>query len=932
MRVSNILKKHLSHEAEAFADVEHNPKSRSNSTAINKLTNTLGMTTLSCLRRLVMITILRRNIFLIRFFGILVIASLLTSFLFLAHVDEDKRESVTREGLQRDFNLAKTVPEKKTYFRKKKRTGLKAGKNIPFNPLPMSSRPEDYLLNRISDESSSLRRSSEEGKISVARGLERTKKSKLPAVWDIWSSRQRARRTVKELKPAEDVENDEQLQIFTTDNLVKDNTKEFNTFTKQSEAIFTATPDIDVEKQTTYAKYQSNVVRDPHLEPNAYRHRNVKDKLHNTGVTVIRPTEKRGFTAQINSPVMHNSSERQDTDKSRINDNQKAETLNTEEIVNVKIRDLETSTPANKDLLRHPTATRTVKLHSRATSFPPVHEGNRLRTPVPGDSLEKLAYHRTPNASPEPRKAVNIEAEKKEQAETSHTKEIVALRIGDSATSPPTKKAVLRHQAIAQRSVKLHTRATSSPLVHDGNSLKAPVPDVADHEKRNIEKPRLTSHMDSPALGYSSVQQSPVKSRIIENKQSETSNTEEIAAVRVKGSATSKLANNDLLRHPTIAPTTGNMHSRSTGFPPVHERNRLIAPALNEPPEKVTSRRTPDASRVQRKTVIIVAEPRTGSSFLGDAFNQNPDVFYLFEPLHGVVLDPKQHEHDPRPMQFLAGILGCKFLSLRYVREIQNFRRFSSNALSSPPLCREKTSLNTAKKNKCSFLTTLNMENVCTLDYKVTVIKILTSRIPRNKVESLFPLCNWTTCSIIYLVRDPRPVVFSHMKVGIKTWSYFRGLAKEGAPRPSVKMYSAQICRQIEANVRTFLKLTKKTNNRYHMLRYEDLARNPVETLQRMYKISGITMHNDTLRWIKNHTSNQNTSSKNGQGYNFSTRRDSKANIDNWRLEVDPCIVNVIEDSCRPLIQLLGYKLLNRSEETQYNLTVSLYDHINMIN
>ena len=33
--------------------------------------------------------------------------------------------------------------------------------------------------------------------------------------------------------------------------------------------------------------------------------------------------------------------------------------------------------------------------------------------------------------------------------------------------------------------------------------------------------------------------------------------------------------------------------------------------------------------------VIILAYQRTGSSFLGELFNQNPDAFYWFEPLEG---------------------------------------------------------------------------------------------------------------------------------------------------------------------------------------------------------------------------------------------------------------------------------------------------------
>lgn len=343
--------------------------------------------------------------------------------------------------------------------------------------------------------------------------------------------------------------------------------------------------------------------------------------------------------------------------------------------------------------------------------------------------------------------------------------------------------------------------------------------------------------------------------------------------------------------------------------------------------EQVDDIDTPGGVTSSRTNLIIVAQPRTGSSFLGDAFNQHPDVFYLFEPLHGIVNHPVQHLSDPKPMQFLAGILRCKFTHLNYVRQIEKFRRFSSNALSSPPLCAKKTFVDTPRK-RCYSLSTRTMEAVCKSNYSVTVMKILTSRIPNGTVESLFPLCNSTNCTIIFLVRDPRPVVYSHIKVGIQSWQNFkiRG-ANDSAPRPSIKMYSARVCQQIEANVKTFKNLIAWMKSRYHILRYEDLAGNPTETLRRVYKMAGLTMVNSTLKWIELHTTGGRSSTKNDKNpYNYSTRRNSKAIIDNWRLEIDPCVVNIIENNCRSVLKLLGYKPVNGSEQMQYNLNVSLID------
>lgn len=107
--------------------------------------------------------------------------------------------------------------------------------------------------------------------------------------------------------------------------------------------------------------------------------------------------------------------------------------------------------------------------------------------------------------------------------------------------------------------------------------------------------------------------------------------------------------------------------------------------------------------------------------------------------------------------------------------------------------------------------------------------------------------------------------------------------------------------------MRTFLKFTGRINDKYFMLRYEDLTRNPIETLTRVFYLAGITMHMINFEWVESHISENNEEN----GYAMSTNRNSKAQIDKWRLEVDPDLVNIIEDGCRHVMLLLGYKPLN---------------------
>lgn len=333
-------------------------------------------------------------------------------------------------------------------------------------------------------------------------------------------------------------------------------------------------------------------------------------------------------------------------------------------------------------------------------------------------------------------------------------------------------------------------------------------------------------------------------------------------------------------------------------------------------------------AKASRRSVIIAAPARSGSSFLGDAFNQHHKVFYLFEPLYGV--NPPSHTNDVRSMQFLDGILRCKFSSARYVQQIDRFRRFSSNALSSPPLCARKTYLETPKK-RCESLKPANMEAVCKNNYSAVVMKVLTSRLPEFKIDSLFPVCKSSDCSVLYLVRDPRAVIFSHMKVGMIKWEQIANRSSYKAqnlrPRPLISIYSTSICQRMEQNVKVFRNLPREISRRFHMLRYEDIAKNPVETLRTVFKMAaGLEITNTTLRWIISNTGTDPKLSTVDETNEFSTKRNSKAVLGNWRLEMEPCFVDIVEESCRSVMNLLGYKLIKRSSKVQYDLNVPLVD------
>ena len=184
-----------------------------------------------------------------------------------------------------------------------------------------------------------------------------------------------------------------------------------------------------------------------------------------------------------------------------------------------------------------------------------------------------------------------------------------------------------------------------------------------------------------------------------------------------------------------------------------------------------------DSSTTKRVNVIIVSEPRSGSSFLGQIFNQHPNVFYLFEPLRAVTvatnedlyLNLPSENYNRLALKLLFEILNCRFRSSVYLDYFNSFHRSSRRALSSFPLCHqgEATHAFSARKN-CAPLIGTTMEEVCKFQYSFSVVKISSHRSPNQSIVSLLSMCANTKpepCKVIHLVRDPRALILSQMKL-----------------------------------------------------------------------------------------------------------------------------------------------------------------------
>ena len=111
--------------------------------------------------------------------------------------------------------------------------------------------------------------------------------------------------------------------------------------------------------------------------------------------------------------------------------------------------------------------------------------------------------------------------------------------------------------------------------------------------------------------------------------------------------------------------------------------------------------------------------------FMGQIFNQHPNIFYLFENLRAVTvltneylyLNTPSENYNRLSVKILFEILNCRFRSSVYLDQFMNsFHRSSSKALSAFPLCHqgEATHAFAARKNCAPLIgTTMGEPRSC---------------------------------------------------------------------------------------------------------------------------------------------------------------------------------------------------------------------------
>ncbi|XP_057681321.1 carbohydrate sulfotransferase 3b [Corythoichthys intestinalis] len=342
-----------------------------------------------------------------------------------------------------------------------------------------------------------------------------------------------------------------------------------------------------------------------------------------------------------------------------------------------------------------------------------------------------------------------------------------------------------------------------------------------------------------------------------------------------------------------------------------------------------------------RKDILLLATTRTGSSFVGEFFNQQGDnMFYLFEPLWHVekmltletggtnaTAAAKAYRDVLRQLFLCDFSLLESFIEPRPVDHITAslFRRGSSSSLCEESICspfvKGVFERYHCMSRRCGPLNLTAASESC-IQKEHRAIKSVRVR----QLETLRPLAEDPRLDMkfIQLVRDPRAVLASRMVAFAPKYNNW----KEWAVNSDVPMDDDEVkklkvnCNNIRMSAEMGLRQPAWLRGRYMLVRYEDVARFPMRKAAEMYQFAGIPFTPQVKAWILKSTQ----ASKETDGV-YSTQKNSAEQVEKWRFSLPFKIVQVVQKVCGPTLKLFGYKFV-MSEEMLTDKSISLIEDV----
>ena len=300
-----------------------------------------------------------------------------------------------------------------------------------------------------------------------------------------------------------------------------------------------------------------------------------------------------------------------------------------------------------------------------------------------------------------------------------------------------------------------------------------------------------------------------------------------------------------------------------------------------------STRHLRDTNGPLNNSIIIYARVRTGSTYTSEFFHRHKSVFYIFEPLQYVHFDQVfSHGTDT-----VKRIFSCGFSGVHMKGIMQHQRTWWKDRFCHIP-----------GYEICKNFTISAAETVCR-NSRYNVAKVILFR----KVQYLQPLIDEGS-RVIMLIRDPRGLINSYRLTSSSRYPKGKGFEFNDA-----NWYCNNMLRDLD-----YIRTKTSDLRSYHIIRYEDLAVDPVKGVHDLYEYIGIPPDDNLLQWAEDVDKGQ----KHAKETPLSTERNNATvAAQRWRKHLNIKLVLQIQEACAKFMDIFGYtQVFTDTELHDYNI------------
>lgn len=282
--------------------------------------------------------------------------------------------------------------------------------------------------------------------------------------------------------------------------------------------------------------------------------------------------------------------------------------------------------------------------------------------------------------------------------------------------------------------------------------------------------------------------------------------------------------------------------------------------------------------------ILLVSTWRSGSTFLGQVLLQHPGVFQHYEPFSYLgVKQIRSGAEAFQSQQLLHRLLDCRYEGQDQYLNYSSFNPFDMIGHNKRiwDACNIGNNINMCSNS--TFLT-----QACNM-FPIQLVKTVRLRL---NLTQLFLGETRLNAKVIFLVRDPRATMSSR-RSSVK-WCE----SSHDCSSPEV------LCSDLKADLKVSAALERLYPSSFIMIRYEDLANDPLNVIDRLLQFLGMEFSEELSEFVSAHTKSEDEKP-------WSIARKSIARVNRWKEQMSDNDVHDIQRTCRSVIETLGYDIVN---------------------